>query len=284
MAFKRSPVRSRLSPPKALKHCFGAFLFFVFVYNGNITIQGDDMKKIFLSLFAVFFILLFSACDTQQDLIDEMEQQKAEYAKYDQYADLIHALEEKDYTLAEKLLEGYEAGAYNEQLNAGTLQEIIINNDNWSEYFEVKKITEWTENDLGETTGFITHLLVVVSDNYADRVILDNFDLVFEWSALCSVKNCTVDLANCIVSYENVFKSTSTTFGEPERLSGTLTSDSDTFSQNNWAKYHGVAEIGEIVIVGEYLLGTEMKPVCFDYDEVSITRAEGILTLRDFGG
>lgn len=242
------------------------------------------MKKILLSLFTIFSIFLFSACNSQQNLIDEMEQLKAEYAKYDQYADLIDALEAKDYALAEKLLAGYKAGEYNAQVGAGEIQEIAITNDNRSEYFEVKKITEWTENELGETTGFITHVFVVVADAYADRVVLDSSNVAFEWSALCSVKNCAVDLINRMVAYENVFKSTSTTFGDPERLSGTVSLDPDTMNYDDWNQYHAVAEIGEIVIVGEYLLGTEMKPVCYDYDEIALVQAEGVLTLRNSGG
>ena len=241
------------------------------------------MKKIFLLMIALLQVFLFAGCSAQQETADEVERLKAEYAKYDQYEDLIDALEAKDFALAEKILAGYEAGEHNAQVSAGTLQEITITNENWSEYFEVKKLTEWTENDLGETTGFITHVFVVVSDAYADRIDLSCSDVVFEWSALCSVKNCDVDPENRMVSYENVFKSTSTTFGDPERLSGTVSLQSDSMNRSFWEQYHAVAEIGEIVIVGEYLLGTEMKPVCYDYDEVSIVQAEGLLTLINSG-
>lgn len=241
------------------------------------------MKKISLFIFVLLQILMFTACTSQQELEDEMEQLKIEYAKYDQYSDLVNALEAKNFVLAEKILAGYKASENNAQVSTGALQEIAITNDNWTEYFEIKKITEWTENDLGETTGFITHVFVTISDAYADRLDLNNSDAAFQWSALCSVKNCDVDLANRMVAYENVFKSNSTTFGDPERLSGTVALKRDTINRTHWEQYQAVAEIGEIVIVGEYLLGTEMKPVCFDYDEVTIVQAEGLLTLMNSG-
>lgn len=241
------------------------------------------MKKIFSFVFAFFLLLSVSGCNSQQDLLEEMEQFKAEYAVYDQYAELIDALEAKDFSRAQNILEAYEASDYNQQIADGQLQEIVITSDNWTEYFEVKKITQWLENDVGETTGFITHAFIVVKDEFVNRIYVDKSDIAFKWTAMCSVKNCDVDLVNRMVAFENLFKSNSTTFGEPEQLSGTVVFNMGEYNSEYLKEYGAAAEIAEIVIVGEYLLGAEMKPVCFDYDEITLTQAEGVLVLRNFG-
>ena len=234
------------------------------------------MRKVISILFLLSFICVFSACSASQD---ELEQLKTEYEKYIPYFELINSIENGNFTEAFEILEGYQASAYYEHLQSGEIEEIIIDHSNWSDYFSVEKITEWQENQLGETEGFITHVCVVLSDEVAGRVLEEKTNIDFIWQAKCSVKNCTVDLDNRIVHYEDLFKSQSTTFGEPEILHGTARFNGKSLLQEKTDDQFVAAEIGETIIIGEYLLNGEAKPVCYDYEEIAIVDVQGILTL-----
>lgn len=234
------------------------------------------MKKVLAFLFLICLMIYFSACDSSAD---ELEQLKIEYSKYDQYEELVDALIIEDYDRVDDLIEGYKGQSVNSDLKNGTIKEIIIDEHNWSEYFVVEEITEWTENDIGEATGFITHVCIVMKDEYAKRYDSSRTNISFKWQAMCSVKNCDVVLDNRLVAFENVFKSNSTTFGDPELLSGTVDFDGE-FEKNDYSENKSVAsEIGEIVIVGEYSLNGQMKPVCFDFEDTTIIDSDGILTV-----
>ena len=234
------------------------------------------MRKSLVLLLSLCLIIIFTGCT---DSREELEQMKAEYEKYVPYFDLIDAIESENFTKAFELLEGYRAGAYYEQIHSGEIEEIVIEPSNWSEYFSVEKITEWQENEFGEAEGFITHITVVLSDDVASRIVEDRTNVDFQWQATCSVKNCTVDLDNRVVHYENIFQSQSTTFGEPELLCRTASFHGNPITPEIFGERFVATEIGEIIIVGEYLLNGESKPVCFDYDEISINDAQGVLTL-----
>ena len=225
-------------------------------------------------------LLSFVACDNEQE---ELEQLKTEYSRFDPYVDLIDALEAGDYTTAESIIDGYQSAAYNSHILDGSIQEISIDNSNWAEFFELAEITQWTKNDFEETTGFVTHVCVVLKDEYIDSIDLNRSVVSFGWESQCSVKNCDVDLENQIVTYENVFKSNSTTFGDPEVLTGTVSFEGKLLSGEEYNNNAVVAKIGEIVIVGEYSFDGQMKPVCFDYDNTTIVNAEGLLTLTAVG-
>jgi len=236
------------------------------------------MKRLFLLISIFLLIFSFSACNGAQE---ELELLQAEHAKYVPYEELINALDEKNFEKVDALISGYKSTAYVEQLNNGEVQEITINKDNWSEYFEIKEITQWHEDDLGKTTGFVTSVCVILSDEYAERIVAEKTDVSFGWKATCSVKNCDVDLDNRKVSYENLFKSNSTTFGDPEVLKGTVSFDGTVLEE--FDEDAVAAKIGEIVIVGEYSLQGVEKPVCFDYDDTAITQAKGVLTIYNDG-
>lgn len=234
------------------------------------------MKRSLTALWGLCLVLLLSACGQRQD---ELEQVKAAYAKYDAYEALVAALENEEFETAQNWLDAYRAAAENRRLEEGTIQKVTISAENWSEYFQIAELTEWCRNDMGEPTGFITHLCIVAAPEYAHRILPEQTELAFEWEALCSVKNCSVDLENQLLSFENVFQSGSTSFGDPEILSGTV-AFSTKMETPSWAEgYCLIGEIGEIVIIGEYSLDGEMKPVCFDYDDTKIVQAEGLLTV-----
>ena len=224
-------------------------------------------------------MLCFTACDNSEE---ELELLRTEYAKYDPYEELVDALAAEDYAKVDALIDGYKAASRNDDLMSSALQEIVITADNWSDYFTIEEITEWTENDMGEAEGFITHVCVVLKDKYADAVDDTQTDVSFKWQATCSVKNCDVDLDNRMVAFENVFKSNSTTFGDPEVLTDTVSFDG-TFVSVGTEDASVAAEISEIVIIGEYSLDGAMKPVCYDFDDTTIIDAEGILTIRNIG-
>lgn len=232
-------------------------------------------KNLLCVLLAVLFILC--GCEDRQAEIDALQAALDVYAPY---RDLIDAVERGDFDEAERLLDGYRQRKVNDAYMNGELQRIAIDDSNWSDYFEIKELTEWTSNDLGETDGFITHVCLCLKDAYAEAVMVADTSVDFGWQSTCSVKNCTVDTANQIVSIENVFSSGSTTFGAPEVISGTLSYDGEMLADTFLRDYHGVCKIGEIVLIGEYRLNEEMKSVCFDYEDVTVTSAQGYLVLN----
>ena len=234
------------------------------------------MRKIIAILFALL-PLTFVGCDDRQEEIDALQ---AALDTYTPYEDLISAVEQCDFEEAERIISGYEQKALNDAYLQGELKQITISMDNWSEYFEIRELTEWCNNDLGETTGFITHVCLCLKEPYVNAVVSDETTVDFGWQGTCSVKNCSVDTANRIVSIENIFSSGSTTFGEPEVLSGTLSYTGEAVNDSFLKDCHAVCKIGEIVIVGEYRLNEEMKPVCFDYEDVTVTSAQGYLVLN----
>lgn len=221
-------------------------------------------------------LLVLCGCDDRQEEIEALEARLAEYAQYDE---LIGYIENDEFEKAQALLEAYEMQHCNEQVRDGTLLTIEINSDNWSDYFEITELTVWQENDLGETTGFLTHVCLVLREEYAGRVIAEESSVDFGWQALCSVKNCSVDLENRMVSIENVFGSNATTFGETETIDGTLSFDGQYLTETGLIGHCVVGKIGEILVIGEYNSNGEMKPVCFDYENVTITQARGLLKL-----
>lgn len=238
------------------------------------------MKKIVLWLFTVLCLFSLSACDHSKQ---ELEQLRAENAKYQPYQPLVDAIERSDFDAAEDILGAMKMEQYSRSLESGALEEIVITADNWSEYFQIREITQWCQNDLGETTGFIGHVCIVVNDSYRDRVVAEQSKVSFGWEALCSVKNCEVDLENQLVAIENVFKSNATSFGESETLDGTVSFDGTYLTNSGFENEAVAAKIGEVVIIGEYTLDGALKPVCFDYDNTTIVQAEGILILRNDG-
>lgn len=235
------------------------------------------MRKYYLILCLSVLLFLFVGCDDRQEEIDALEKRLEEYAQYDE---LIDYIDSDSFDKAEQLIEAYAMQHNNEQVQAGNKTPIQINAENYMEYFEIQELTEWCKDDMGEMTGFITHVCVVLRNEYAERLIMEESSVDFRWQAKCSVKNCSVDIVNQIVSIENVFGSQSTTFGDPEVLSGTVSFDGkyhqDAYLADQWV----VAKIGEIVVIGEYSLDGEMKPVCFDYEDTDITQAQGVLMLR----
>ena len=232
-------------------------------------------KNLLCVLLAVLFILC--GCEDRQAEIDALQAALDSYAPY---AELVDAVEQGHFEDAERIVEGYKQKSLNDAYLQGALKQIPINEDNWSEYFEIRELTEWTSNDLGETDGFITHVCLCLKDAYAEAVKAADTSVDFGWQSTCSVKNCTVDAANQIVSIENVFSSGSTTFGEPEVLSGTLSYNGEVLNDAFLKAHHAVCKIVEIVVVGEYRLDEEMKPVCFDYEDVTVTSAQGYLVLN----
>ena len=234
------------------------------------------MKKILISILILICILSLAACSNTQE---EMERLQTEYERFVPYVELIESIENNDFSKAFAILEGCRLSTYHSTVESGEIEEIVIDSSNYQEYFQVEKITEWQTNDMGETEGFITHVCIVLADEYASRIVQEQTSVNFQWQATCSVKNCTVDLDNRIIHYENLFKSNSTTFGEPENLRGTVSFDGTAVSPEIFGETYVAAEIGEIVIVGEYSLAGELKPVCFDYDAVTISEAKGVLTV-----
>ena len=233
------------------------------------------MRKIISILFALL-LLIFVGCDDRQEEIDALQAALDAYAPYDE---LISAVEQGDFEATERIINGYKQKSLNDAFLQGELKQVAIDDDNWFEYFEVRELTEWCINDLGETTGFITHVCLCLKDAYADAVVSEGTSVDFGWQGTCSVKNCSVDTANRMVSIENIFSSGSTTFGDPELLTGTLSYNGEQMHDAFLKDYHAVCKIGEIVIVGEYRLDDQMKPVCFDYEDVIITSAQGVLVL-----
>lgn len=234
------------------------------------------MRKLFV-LLLVTALACLCGCDDRQEEINALEARLGEYAQYDA---LIGHIENDEYEKAQGLLDAYEMQYHNEQVTAGNLIPVEIGIENASEYFEVVELTEWCRDDMGETTGFITHVCIALREEYFDKVIAEESLVDFAWQALCSVKNCSVDTVNCIVSIENIFSSGATTFGEPETLNGTFSFDGRYLAEECLTGQYVVGKIGEIVVIGEYSLDGEMKPVCFDYENVSITQAQGLLMLR----
>ena len=232
------------------------------------------MRKMFLIFTAL--LLLLSGCDDRQEEIDALQAALDAYAPYEE---LVDAVEQGRFEDAGRILDGYEQKALNDTYLQGEWKRISVTADNWSDFFEVRELTEWCVNDLGETTGFITHVCLCLKDAYVNSVVENETSVDFGWQGTCSVKNCSVDIANRIVSIENVFSSGSTTFGAPEVLSGTVSYDGEVLEDMFLNEHHAVCEIGEIVVVGEYRLNDEMKPVCFDYEDVTVISAQGYLVL-----
>lgn len=233
------------------------------------------MRKLLCVIVLMLLISMFG-CENRQEEIDAMQAALDAYAPYDA---LIASIEQGDFETADRLLDGYEQRSVNAEVLSGVRKQVDISSDNWNEYFEIRELTEWTVNDLGETTGFITHVCLCLKEDYAEQVVPDSTCVYFGWEALCSVKNCDVDTANRIVSVENVFSSGSTTFGAPEILSGTLSYNGEVFFDDFLKDSNAVCKIGEIVVIGEYRLDDAMKSVCFDYENVTITSAQGVLVL-----
>ena len=232
-----------------------------------------NMITIFLGL----LLLLLVGCDDRQEEIDALQATLDTYAPYEE---LINAIEQGQFDETERIIDGYKQRTLNDAYLQGELKQIAITADNWSDYFEMRELTEWCVNDLGETTGFITHVCLCLKDAYVDAVVSDGTSVDFGWQATCSVKNCTVDTVNRIVSIENIFSSGSTTFGAPEVLNGTLSYDGKVLNGAFLKGYHAVCKIGEIVAIGEYRLNDEMKSVCFDYENATVTSAQGYLVLN----
>ena len=233
------------------------------------------MRKMLSILFAIL-LLTFVGCDNRQEEIDALQAALDAYAPYEE---LVDAVEQGRFEDAAYIIDGYKQKALNDAYLQGELKQIAITGDNWFEYFEVRELTEWCTNDLGETTGFITHVCLCLKDSYVNAVVSDDTAVDFGWQGTCSVKNCTVDTANQIVSIENIFSSGSTTFGAPEVLTGTLSYDGNLLNDDFLKRHHAVCKIGEIIVIGEYRLNDEMKSVCFDYEDVTVTSAQGYLVL-----
>ncbi len=247
------------------------------MYNSLIYYKkGDDMKRLLLIYVGALLMLVCAGCAKDSAQTDVA----VETAVYEKYDDLIAALENEDFSSAVEIVEALRLQHYTQEVTEGSVQEVQITAENWNQYFQLQEITQWLEDDLGNPVGFVTHVCLVLQEEYAEFVVAEHTQVEFSWQAVCSVKNCAVDLDNRIVSLENEFKSQTTTFGETETMSGTL-SYAGTPIEKHWAKEaHLAAEIGEILIIGEYNLKGELKPVCYDYDDTEITSAQGLLVLR----
>ena len=217
---------------------------------------------------------MLCGCSRQQAV--EESETSVDYTKYES---LIEMLEAHDFEGARDEIAMLEEAAYQAGLSAGTCEEITISAANWDQYFEVAEITEWCQNDIGETTGFVTHVCIVLKPDYAQRIVMDRSALRFQWQATCSTKNCDVDLENKIINIENVFQSNSTTFGDPEEYTGMVAYQSAYLTDSRFVDCAVVAKIGESILIGEYSYQGEMKPVCYDYDNTTIIDASGTLVL-----
>lgn len=270
MAFKRSPVRSRLSPPKGLKlYYFRPFFFYIFIL-------GDIMKQKVHLFFLLSLILCLSGCSSNAPSV-ETEQANTAEILYEKYADLLLQLESADYEAAHITVDLLEEQHYNQTLEQGEHTEVVLSPENFSDYFEICEITQWLPRDEDIRSGFVTRICIVLKDEYVSDIVWDRSKASFSWKADCSVKNCDVDYDNRLISIENVFKSASTSFGALEEISGVITMDPFMHTEEAYQGKCVVGKIGEVVLIGEYSFEGQMKPVCYAYDDTRITHAEGIL-------
>ena len=232
------------------------------------------MKRTVALLLAVLLSATLCGCSRQQDSDDP--ETSIDYTKYET---LIQMLEAHDFDGARDEIAMLEESVYQAELSTGTYEEIVISAENWDQYFKVAEITEWCQNDMGETTGFVTHVCIALKPDYAQRIVTDRSAFSFQWQATCSTKNCDVDLENKIINMENVFQSNSTTFGDSAQYTGTAAYQSAYLTDSRFADHAVVAKIGEIILIGEYSYQGEMKPVCYDYDDTTIIDASGTLVL-----
>ncbi len=151
-------------------------------------------------------------------------------------------------------------------------ETIEITLDNWQEYFEIKQVENWYEDDFGDFDYLEVISAIFIREEYLDKIILDSMDVVVGYVVDTIAVNYEIDAKNKVFEVtpidEDVVYSNDGTFSFHEQM--------DIYEIEGCFGGHKIANLDDLENSG--MTDENGNPMC-DYGIYQVTRIEGTITI-----
>lgn len=198
----------------------------------------------------------------------------AESTGAEKYAELIDMLEAKRYGEAHEYINRME-NLQSAQHEGAAVTEIEITDDNWQEYFEIKEEAGWMLNDFGEVFDAVWLQVLCVRDEWADKVVLNASDVIFEYTYNYIGYECKVDFAAKKFDFGAVDYEDEEDRAETFRLG-------DSYSvETSLNGYRMQCPANTVEVISKGILQPDGERVSYIHNNLTIPRAKGTLVIAE---
>lgn len=198
----------------------------------------------------------------------------AEESGYEKYAELFDLLEAKRYGEAHEYINRMENLQTVKQEGAA-VTEVEITSENWQEYFELKEAPGWMLNDFGEVFDVSWLHVLCVRDEWADKVVLDASDIVFEYIYNYIDYKCKLDFAAKTIEFGEVMWKSDTSEVQTFRLGDSY------MEETSLNGYRMQCPSNTVENIGMGIMQPDGETISYIHDNLTITRAKGTLVVTE---